>query len=165
MADVREADRLQPSLLDRLTDDAPDERTETRDKRVIDVRRLREIIQRDLSFLLNTTSKDDVWPLSELPNVARSVLNYGVIEIAGRRAQEARLRELEGYIRTAIEVFEPRILPGTLSVTLSAEKARSRSVLAFDIKGEIWAEPLPLEIYMRTEVDVTSGDMTVARRG
>lgn len=165
MNEVREADRLQPSLLDRLTDDEPDALKEGRDRRVIDMRRLREIILRDLSWLLNTTSKEDVWPLAEYPQVRRSVLNYGVIEIAGRRAAESRVRELEGYIRTAIEVFEPRILPGTLQVSLSAEKSKSRAILAFDIKGDVWAQPLPLEIYMRTELDVASGDMTIERRG
>jgi type VI secretion system protein ImpF len=42
-------ERLQPSLLDRLTDDDPTNSKETRDSRVIDLRRLREIIQRDLA--------------------------------------------------------------------------------------------------------------------
>ncbi|HEU0220660.1 MAG TPA: type VI secretion system baseplate subunit TssE, partial [Paracoccaceae bacterium] len=60
--------------------------------------------------------------------------------------------------------FEPRILPGTLQVSLSAEKSQSRAILAFDITGEVWAQPLPLEIYLRTELDVASGDMSIERR-
>jgi type VI secretion system protein ImpF len=164
MSDVREADRLQPSLLDRLSDDEPENLKETRERRVIDMRRLREIIQRDLSWLLNTTSKDDIWSRETMPHVMRSTLNYGVIEIAGRRAQQAHVRELEGMIREAIQVFEPRIMPGTLSVRLVERENRNRATLSFDIRGEIWAQPLPLEIYMRTELDVASGDMTVAKQ-
>ena len=58
MADKNIAERLQPSLLDRLTDDAPGDLQEARDMRVIDIRRLREIVQRDLSFLLNTNNSE-----------------------------------------------------------------------------------------------------------
>ena len=44
------SERLQPSLLDRLTDEEPTSQVESRDARVIDIRRLREIVQRDLSW-------------------------------------------------------------------------------------------------------------------
>ena len=56
MADKTISERLQPSLLDRLTDKEPGQLKETRDFRVIDLSRLREIIQRDLSWLLNTNN-------------------------------------------------------------------------------------------------------------
>jgi type VI secretion system protein ImpF len=46
MADRTLTERLQPSILDRLTDDAPSKKSETAAERMIDIRRLREIIQR-----------------------------------------------------------------------------------------------------------------------
>ena len=52
MADKTLTERLQPSLLDRLTDLEPEAKTESRDSRVINIRRLREIIRRDLAWLL-----------------------------------------------------------------------------------------------------------------
>jgi type VI secretion system protein ImpF len=161
MADQREADRLQPSLLDRLTDDAPGERSEARDRRVIDMRRLRDIVRRDLAWLLNTTNKEDAWPLDELPNLATSTLNYGMSEISGKLAAESTARDLERRIRRAIEVFEPRVIPATLTVSMITPEEGPRAVIAFDIHGEIWGQPLPLEIYMRTELDVASGDIKV----
>lgn len=164
MADKRETDRLQPSLLDRLTDDAPHDRSEGRDRRVIDMRRLRDIVRRDLGWLLNTTNKEDAWPLDELPNVATSTLNFGMMELSGKRAAEATARALERSIREAIETFEPRIIPSTLQVSLTRGVER-RATLAFDIHGEIWGYPLPLEIYMRTELDVASGDIKVEQVG
>ena len=51
MADLNITERLQPSLLDRLTDDAPEATSEARHDRVIDIDRLRDIIRRDLSWL------------------------------------------------------------------------------------------------------------------
>ncbi|RMF37461.1 MAG: type VI secretion system baseplate subunit TssE [Alphaproteobacteria bacterium] len=165
MADVRDVERLQPSLLDRLTDDAPHETTESRDKRVIDVRRLREIVLRDLAWLLNTTSKADVIDPERFPNVTRSTLNYGIVEIAGIRAAGTTARDIERSIRDAIEIFEPRINPASLTVKYVRESGSEGPTLSFDIRADIWAKPLPLEIYMRTELDVTSGDFKLDRRG
>ncbi|MEJ2426173.1 MAG: type VI secretion system baseplate subunit TssE, partial [Candidatus Thiodiazotropha sp.] len=44
---------LHPSLLDRLTDDEPEKSKESQDKRVMSMRRVRQSVLRDLSWLLN----------------------------------------------------------------------------------------------------------------
>jgi type VI secretion system protein ImpF len=54
MAELLPQERLQPSLLDRLTDDAPESKDESRDKRVLNLAQLRAGVMRDLSWLLNT---------------------------------------------------------------------------------------------------------------
>ena len=48
-------DRLQPALLDRLTDDEPGSREEPVEARVLSKRRLRQSVLRDLAWLLNAT--------------------------------------------------------------------------------------------------------------
>ena len=53
MAELTTQERLQPSLLDRLTDDEPGSRSEGRDKRVMSMRQLRAAVLRDLEWLLN----------------------------------------------------------------------------------------------------------------
>ena len=64
MADKTIIERLQPSLLDRLTDLEPNQKSESKDARVIDILRLRDIIRRDLSWLLNANNQDTVIDLS-----------------------------------------------------------------------------------------------------
>ena len=54
MPELTPKERLQPSLLDRLTDDAPHRRTESREQRVLSLAQLRESVMRDLAWLLNT---------------------------------------------------------------------------------------------------------------
>ncbi|NEK71136.1 MAG: type VI secretion system baseplate subunit TssE, partial [Xanthomonas perforans] len=44
MAELTTTERLQPSLLDRLTDTAPSQRDESREQRVISATRLRECV-------------------------------------------------------------------------------------------------------------------------
>ena len=54
MAELTPKERLQPSLLDRLTDDAPAEKVESREQRVLSLTKLRQSVNRDLGWLLNT---------------------------------------------------------------------------------------------------------------
>ncbi len=49
MPELSQKERLQLSLLDRLSDDEPDKLSESRDKRVITVSRLKQLVQRDLA--------------------------------------------------------------------------------------------------------------------
>ena len=53
MAELTQKERLQPSLLDRLTDDEPPTQQESREKRVLSMHKLRLFVLRDISWLLN----------------------------------------------------------------------------------------------------------------
>ena len=86
MADRMLMERLQPSLLDRLTDDAPGERKESAAHRVIDLARLRQIILRDLEWLLNTSNSESERDYEATPHAAASTLNYGIRELTGATA-------------------------------------------------------------------------------
>lgn len=165
MADRTITDRLQPSLLDRLTDNAPETQTEARDERVIDIRRLREIIQRDLSWLLNTNNRDSLLDPEIYPQTRMSVLNYGLREVSGEYTTKERTRLIRVSIGEAIERFEPRINRGSTVVEERHMEKGNETTISFDIRAEIWAEPLPLELYLRSEVDVVSGELKLERTG
>lgn len=163
MSDKTIAERLQPSLLDRLTDNAPDERTERRDDRVIDLRHLREIVQRDLSWLLNTSDNASMIDAKRFPNAARSVLNYGIREVAGDYSTAERAEMIRRSIAESIRDYEPRLNPGSVDVLLRTEKASGTTLVSYDIVADMWAQPLPMELYLRSEVDVTTGQTDLKR--
>ncbi|WP_170775549.1 type VI secretion system baseplate subunit TssE [Ruegeria lacuscaerulensis] len=163
MAEKTLAERLQPSLLDRLTDNAPDQLKEGRDARVIDVGRLREIIQRDLSLLLNTTDQSDLIDEDIYPNAAKSVLNYGIRETSGAFSTLRQAQRIQRSISDAIEAFEPRIVKGSVSVDLRSEKGSGEMHVEYDIRAVMWAQPMPLELYLRSRVDVTTGEVAIER--
>jgi type VI secretion system protein ImpF len=166
MADLTQKDRLQPSLLDRLTDNDPERKQESRDARVLSPTRLRDCVRRDLAWLLNTTHLKAMQDLDEHPNVARSVLNYGMPDLAGRTVSGVNTAALEQAIRKAIIDFEPRLVAKTLRVKLFVdEKQMSHNTMAFDIEAELWAQPLPLRLFLRTSVDLESGTIDVADLG
>ncbi|MDN5787192.1 type VI secretion system baseplate subunit TssE [Pseudorhodobacter sp.] len=165
MVDHGIAERLQPSLLDRLTDDDPTNPKETRESRVIDIRRLREIIQRDLAWLLNTFDNSSMIDAERYPNVSNSVLAYGVEEVAGEFATNLRAAKIRASIQRAIEKYEPRIIGGSLDVILRDTLTKGQTLVTFDIAADMWAQPLPMELYLRSEVDMTTGELKLERPG
>lgn len=163
MADKTLAERLQPSLLDRLTDHEPSSVKESRASRVIDVVRLREIIQRDLSWLLNTSNIENTFDPEVFPHVARSVLNYGLSEVSGAFSTSERAELIRRSIERAIAAHEPRIIEGSVDVTLTPEDNGGDMMVSLNIRADMWAQPLPLELYLRSKVDVTTGEVSVER--
>lgn len=165
MADKTITERLQPSLLDRLTDLEPENKTEGRDARVIDIRRLRDIIRRDLAWLLNNNNQDTLIDEDAYPHVSNSVLNYGVRDVAGDFSTPNRVDDIRKAISRAITQFEPRIREGTLEVILRQTEESSQSVVDFDIRADMWAQPLPMELYLRSQVDLTTGHLSLEGAG
>jgi type VI secretion system protein ImpF len=163
MAELTQQERLQPCLLDRLTDDDPDKKQESRDLRVVSLRRLREGVLRDLGWLLNATNMAVLEDLSEYPQVERSVLNYGMPALAGSLASSIDIDEFERRLYQAIVDFEPRILRDTLKVRLAVQTEQmSHNAMTFEIEGQLWAQPVPQRLYLKTEIDLELGEVKLS---
>jgi type VI secretion system protein ImpF len=158
MAELLSTDRLQPALLDRLTDDAPQALAESRDQRVLSMRGLRKAVLRDLGWLLNSTGLGAVQPLDGTPLAAQSVLNFGLPDLTGKTASGLDRAALARRIRQAVWDFEPRILRDSLRVVALAPGAAANQV-AFEIHGELWGQPLPERLYLKTELDLEIGEL------
>lgn len=163
MAELSLKERLQPSLLDRLTDDEPEASRESRDQRVWTLQRLREMVLRDLTWLLNCEQINSVLDLEDYPYAEQSVLNYGIPALAGTMFTSRRTASLERQVRAAIELYEPRILPESLGVRVtSSDYSMNRKSLTLEIRGELWARPLPQPLFLKTEVDLETGSVAIS---
>ncbi len=163
MAELTTQERLQPSLLDRLTDDEPGKLEESREKRVISATRLRDCVARDVSWLLNCVSLDVSTDLDDYPDVARSVLNFGIPDLTGVSLSGINSETLQRQIKDVILAFEPRLTASTLRVTVNSNQKRmDRQALRFNIESEMWAQPIPLSLYLKTEVDLETGNFKVS---
>jgi type VI secretion system protein ImpF len=162
MADPTPREKLQPSLLDRLTDDEPDKRQEAADKRVLSSERLRESVRRDLTWLFNTSNLGCLQDLSEYPEVERSTLNFGVPDFAGQTASTIDKPALLRLLRRAILDFEPRLLKSTVKVEILADlEQHNPNAVQLGIEAQLWAQPLPLRLYLRTELNLEDGEARV----
>ena len=151
-------ERLQPCLLNRLTDDEPEAKKEGRDRRVVSIQRYKAAVLFDVENLLNSRAHpvdDDIYDFNE---AARSVLNYGIRDVCGLTVSDLRTGEVESHIQYALECFEPRISRNSLSVRMvsSVEPGHIRGI-SIEIEGQLWARPMPDHLFFKTEVDVETG--------
>ncbi len=158
MAELTPRERLQPCLLDRLTDDEPEVGKESREQRVVSMRRYKRAVLRDLEMLLNTKRHPRHDNIYDFREAARSVLNYGIPDMCGTTFSAISPGEFEAEVKQSILCFEPRILPELLSVHIISpmDSGYIRTIL-FEIVGELWAQPLPDRLFVKTEVDLETG--------
>ena len=73
--------------------------------------------------------------------------------------------ELERAIRQAVVRFEPRLLPHTVRVrVVASDEHMSHNALTFFIEAQLWAQPLPLQMFLKTEIDLELGNVTVVEQ-
>ncbi len=171
VATLSSKDRLQPALLDRLIDDAPRQVAETADARVLNRQQLRAAVLRDLSWLFNAIRPEpeadsirleDLERWSEVPEARRSVLNYGMPAFAGTTLSSLDVSIIERSVSEAIRVFEPRIDPHSLRVEVSVNRhGNHHNTLQIVIRGQMWSQPVPLELLLAADLDVETGHTRV----
>lgn len=155
MADLASRERLQPSLLDRLTDKAPERMRESFEQQTLSGQQLRQAVLRDLAWLLNTVNLSTTQDLAGEPLAAKSAINYGLPGFTGLHRYSSKVAGLEAAIVQAIRAFEPRIRPDSVKVAArSADYGDSAHALLFDIEGELWAQPAPQQIFIETSIDI-----------
>ncbi len=166
MPELTAQERLQPSLLDRLTDNEPRQAREALEARVLTRAQLRAAVLRDLSWLLNTTRaqpeprserRDELAMWQRLTEAQRSVMNYGLPAFAGETLSRLDLRAIERGVKQAIEAFEPRIDSQTLVVEVQVDRKHHHNSLRLIIRGQMWNQPVPLELLLSAQVDVETG--------
>ena len=164
MKDLSLKEKLLPSLLDRLIDDSPNERKESRKERIQTLQSHREAVLRDLEWLMNTECLESAHDLSEYPLVAQSVVNFGMPSLAGSALSAVDVAGVESRIAKAILSFEPRILKDSLKVQSAyASEDSPLNSLTFEIMGDLWALPIPQRVFLRTELDLETGNIDVSQ--
>ena len=155
-------ERLQPSLLDRLTDERPDKKKESAGDSELSQHELKNAVIRDLGSLLNSVNLSVVEDLDDYPEVKKSVLNYGVPELSGHSMSSVNAKEMEKAVRLAILEFEPRIIRNSLRIKVSADRnSMAHNALSFSIEGAIFGQPAPFQVLLQSRLDLESGDFVV----
>ena len=160
-------DRLSPTLFDRLVEPGLADAVELRQAQGSAGRGqampLRECVLRDMARLLNATRLLDASQARAYPQVARSVVNYGVLPLAGAMVSALDVGQVEEAIRQALMHYEPRLLPESIDVRLMGDDAREGhpNVLTFEISAKLWDEPRPVPLLVYTDLDLESGAASV----
>jgi type VI secretion system lysozyme-like protein len=123
---------------------------------------IRDCVRRDVGWLLNARNLCLDNLEQNYPEVAASVVNYGLPDLTGKTASSLLAGKLEKMLEKAILVFEPRILRQSLQVKLlNNGSMQDHNALVFEITGWLWAEPSPLRLQLTTHLDLENGDMRI----
>lgn len=142
----------------------PNVTAESADRRYVSMRKLREYVCRDLASLLNSMSLDASIDLQRYPHVRQSVINFGMPSLAGRTATSIDALKTAAAIEEVIRYFEPRLTRVRVSPDTERKGAEGQQ-LAFRIEAQLWGQPLPQNLVLRTRIDIDSGDVSVADTG
>jgi type VI secretion system protein ImpF len=164
MADLTPLERLQPCLLDRLTDDEPDKTEESRNQRVISQARYKRGVLRDLEWLFSASAHlpeegRRQFRLGDYPEAYRSVINFGMRQLCGMLAPN--MDELERELAETVRVFEPRIINHTLTIKATVE----RHVVTIEMFGELLANPVSEKLFIKTSIDLENGQCSLGDGG
>ncbi|MBV8271916.1 MAG: type VI secretion system baseplate subunit TssE [Cupriavidus sp.] len=155
-----------PSLLDRLQDDAPKQRSERPDAYAPDEHGMRRIIQRDLGLLFNAMNLLSAAEEERYPEVAASVVNYGVPQLSGTYVSEFSWEALEQRIRMAITCFEPRLIPDSVRLRPIKDADPGRhNRLMFEIDCLMQWLPYPLEFRVQSLYDLETNKVALDLAG
>lgn len=152
-------DKMQPVLLDLLTDNEPQKKHEAAAHNLLSHGELRSRVLRDLQSLFNCVNSESSIDLEHYPQVRRSTVNYGITSMAGKRMSDIEWPDIQQALTESILTFEPRILPDGLQVQCISDtnSLEQHNVLSIEIKGRLWCVPYPLEFLFRTDVDLENG--------
>ena len=161
MPDLTPIEKLQPCLLDRLTDEEPDKHVETRQSRTVSLQKYRRGVLRDLEWLFNSHAYLSVegletFKLRDYPEAFRSVINFGIRQVFGLTTP-GDLHQWQEELSEALRVFEPRINTRGLNVRVSRGDGADPNLVKFEVEGELWANPLPEHLHLKTKVDIETG--------
>jgi len=117
---------------------------------------------RDLAWLLNTGDLASVVDLESYGEISRSVLNFGMPDLTGKVGSGIDVEEVEAMIKEAIWTFEPRLVRESLRVRARVSREEmGHNALNFEIEGQLWAQPLPLQMYLKTDIDLETGEVSI----
>ncbi len=133
-----------------------------RARQVITEAMLRREVSRDLDSLLNTIALDATVDMEHAPLVRRSVLNFGLPDIANRTIDENRVDNIPDEIRSAIAVYEPRIDPDTLRISRDTDLDPVELKIRFVIRAELICHPVHVPVEFIADI-VESGKIVINR--
>jgi type VI secretion system protein ImpF len=159
MARVDRNKKLRPSILDRLLDDEPHNQAEHDPGQHQLIKQLRNSVRRDLEALLNTRYHVTA-PPDELPEVERSLLNYGLPDLATLNITDAKKRaEFTASLQKTLVEYEPRFK--SVSVSYLDNKDDTDRTLRFRIDAVIYADPLPQVVVFDSILETVTRTVSV----
>ncbi len=82
----------------------------------------------------------------------------------GSPASSLSVDDMRYRLTEALRRFEPRIIPNTISIVMTVDKEEmSNRSIRFEIRGNLWTQPIPESLFIKTELDLETGKCKLNR--
>ena len=124
---------------------------------------LRKLVGADLSALFNTVNLEAAEDLSTAPEVRRSILNFGIPDLARLTIDESAVNDVAKSIETALRDFEPRVARGSVKARRDTKADGEALRVRFLVDAELRVEPIVAPLQFVAEIEVDSGKIKISR--
>ncbi|MCV0396006.1 MAG: GPW/gp25 family protein [Rhizobiaceae bacterium] len=117
----------------------------------------------DLMALVNTIDLDSAEDMDGLDFARKSVLNFGLPDVAHITSDELAVRDIGDNLKAALLHFEPRLYADALVVERDEVFDEVNQRIRFVVSGEMACTPFDVPIDFVAEVEVSSGKVQLMR--
>ncbi len=124
---------------------------------------LRREVAHDLEALMNTVAFESSEDLTGFDCVRRSVLNYGLPDIAHRTIDEAAVDDVKDEIEAVLRHFEPRLASDSIQAARDTTVDRTELKVRFVVQADLRCEPVNVPVEFVADVDVDGTAIQINR--
>jgi type VI secretion system protein ImpF len=124
---------------------------------------LRREVAQDLEALVNTIALESSLDLEPFDHARKSILNFGLPDIAHRSIDEISVNDVGHEIAAALVNFEPRLLRDTIRVKRDEAVDADELKLRFVVRADLSCQPLNVPIEFVADVEVDTGKIVINR--
>jgi type VI secretion system protein ImpF len=124
---------------------------------------LREEVKSDLEHLMNTIALEASEDLASYPEVRKSILNYGIPDMARRTLDEAAIANITREIEDALRRYEPRLVKNSIKVARDESADALALKLRFVVHADLFCEPIHVPVEFVADVESGTGKIAISR--
>lgn len=125
---------------------------------------LQRAVAGDLERLLNAVNFAAGIDLDGLPEVARSIINHGFVDLARLSLDEGSVDGIAVEIERVLRTFEPRLSARSVVAKRDTTLDPAELKLRFVVRAEIAADPLNVPVEFIADLERDTGRVRLAQR-
>ena len=133
-----------------------------RPRQAITEQMLRREVARDLDALLNTVAMELTVDMAEAPYVRKSILNFGLPDIASLTIDAVEVKRIPEEIRAALINFEPRLAAASLEIERDLSVDPDELKVRFLVRADLTCYPIQVPVEFVADI-IESGKIVVNR--
>jgi type VI secretion system protein ImpF len=122
---------------------------------------LRREVTRDLEALMNTIALESTEDLGEHDEVRRSILNFGLPDVAHRSIDESAVQDIPTEIEAALIRYEPRLVAQSIVVGRDESVDTKQLKVRFTVRADLTCDPVNVPVEFVADVEFDTGKIVI----